>query len=289
MNALPQAQQKMASKTWEVFANEGVALKHSKDMLGFLMERASIKRPTSRRSSHHQCDGGFSRTELCVVLAVLTFLALALGSSLARSREPGQRVGCANNLRQLGIALLLYSSENDCMFPSYAPPPFWPGKLQRYYGQLSILQCPSDAATPTVPGRTNPADAAQRSYIFNRWDDYFWTTLSPEEWSLFNTHRWPFCMPETAIPHPSDTIALGEKITDSYHFYVDILTGVGNDIMDVEYSRHFRFDPADPTTGGSNYAMADGSVRYLKYGKALAPLVLWAVFDPFRTNYCCFP
>src|SRR6185369_6170437 len=106
------------------------------------MTMKTRKWPTSRNSSRHRSRDGFSRPELCVVLAVLTFLALALGSSLARSREPGQRVGCANNLRQLGIALLLYSSENDGMFPSYTPPPFWPGKLQRFYGELSILQCP---------------------------------------------------------------------------------------------------------------------------------------------------
>jgi len=241
------------------------------------------KWPLPRDSSHCRSHAGFSRTELCVVLAVLTFLALALGSSLARSREPGQRIGCANNLRQLGMALLLYSSENDGTFPTRLAP-FWPGQLQRYYSQLSLLQCPSDQPTPTIPGQTNPADAAQRSYVFNGWNDYYWTTLSPEEWSVFNAHRWPIGMPETAISDPSNTIAFGEKITESHHFYVDMLMGLGNDIMEVEYSRHFRFNPGDPTTGGSNFAMADGSVRFLEYGMALAPLNLWAVTDEWRTN-----
>src|SRR6185369_18069235 len=103
------------------------------------MTMKTRKWPTSRNSSRHRSRDGFSRTELCVVLAVLTFLALALGSSLARSREPGQRVGCVNNLRQLGIAVLIYSSENNDLFPPRSLPR-WPTELEHYYGTISVLR-----------------------------------------------------------------------------------------------------------------------------------------------------
>ena len=34
--------------------------------------------------------------------------------------------------------------------------------------------------------------------------------------------------------------------------------------------------------GGSNYAFADGSARFLAFGKSLAPLNLWAVIPSYR-------
>ena len=37
-------------------------------------------------------------------------------------------------------------------------------------------------------------------------------------------------------------------------------------------------------SGGSNFSFADGSVRYLLYGRALAPVNLWAVTPRYRTN-----
>ena len=35
-------------------------------------------------------------------------------------------------------------------------------------------------------------------------------------------------------------------------------------------------------SGGSNYAFADGSTRYLKFGKMFTPELLWAVSDKWR-------
>jgi len=229
------------------------------------------KWPALRNSSRHRSRDGFSRTELCVVLAVLTFLALALGSSLARSREPGQRIGCANNLRQLGIALLIYSSENDDMFPPRAAP-MWTTRLEPYYRDLSILRCPNDAPNPATFQSTNSADRAPRSYILNAWNDYFFSqpyTLSPPSF------------PESAIRNPAATILFGEKQTDSGHFWFDIAY---QDAEETEQSRHLRSKPSDFTSGASNYAMADGNVTLLEYGGSFSPINLWAVIDEWRTN-----
>ena len=59
---------------------------------------------------------------------------------------------------------------------------------------------------------------------------------------------------------------------------------VGNDVTELEQSRHSGRG-AGTGTGGSNFAFADSSVRFLKYGRALSPLNLWAVSDAARTNY----
>src|SRR3979490_2919215 len=104
------------------------------------------------RRSKHQSNRGFSRVELFIVLGVLAVLAATLLTAMARSREPGQRIGCVNNLRQLGVAMLIYSSENDGMFPPRVVRPSWPARLQQYYKDLSVLRCPSDISAPTAPG-----------------------------------------------------------------------------------------------------------------------------------------
>jgi len=39
------------------------------------------------------------------------------------------------------------------------------------------------------------------------------------------------------------------------------------------------------SSGGSNYAMADGSARFIKFPQAVAPLHLWAVSDSNRVAY----
>src|SRR5207253_4472021 len=103
-------------------------------------------------------------------------------------REPGQRISCVNNLRRLGTAALMYSSENDGQFPPRQIP-FWPTRLLRYYKDLSVLRCPNDNPT-RLPPNPNPADEAPRSYLMNGWDDYWQTTLAPQDYDTFISHRW---------------------------------------------------------------------------------------------------
>jgi prepilin-type processing-associated H-X9-DG protein len=87
-------------------------------------------------------------------------------------------------------------------------------------------------------------------------------------------------MPESGIPSPSDTIMFGEKLTESTHYYMDLLEPpIGNEIEELEHSRH----SGKGTAGGSNYSMADGSTRYVRYGQAIAPVNMWAVTDQWRS------
>jgi prepilin-type processing-associated H-X9-DG protein len=39
------------------------------------------------------------------------------------------------------------------------------------------------------------------------------------------------------------------------------------------------------SSGGSNYAMADGSARFIKFPQSVDPLNLWAVTDSNRLAY----
>ena len=80
------------------------------------------------------------------------------------------------------------------------------------------------------------------------------------------------------------TIVLGEKVSTSGHFHMDFLQGAaGNDVEEVEQGRHAT-KTHKSRSGGSNYAFADGSARFLRFGLSLTPVNLWAVTDAWRTN-----
>jgi len=63
--------------------------------------------------------------ELLVVIAILAILMALLLPSLASAREKGWKTACLSNLRQIGIAIHAYATDNDGKIP-YGPkaPPF---------------------------------------------------------------------------------------------------------------------------------------------------------------------
>ena len=60
----------------------------------------------------------FTLIELLVVIAIIAILAALILPTLAKSKESARSIQCLNNIRQLGVASMVYASENQRL-PSF--------------------------------------------------------------------------------------------------------------------------------------------------------------------------
>lgn len=119
-----------------------------------------------------QIHEGFTLIELLVVIAIIAILAAILFPVFARARENARRAGCLSNLKQIGLATMMYTQDYDesypyatTVIPTDANTPggiwftniwAWQQVLYPYDKSMQVAVCPSsDSAYATIPYEGN--------------------------------------------------------------------------------------------------------------------------------------
>lgn len=192
----------------------------------------------------------FTLIELLVVISLMCLLAALLFPAFARVRAAGQRTSCMSNVRQIGLALIEYSEDEDGRFPpnqTIGLGRTFPTLLLPYVKSDAVYLCPS--ASHEASDSTNDAELRDAKWVVHQTDGWL-----ADATGNYGISKYLASVHTSRLESPGQILL----VSDSSWYAVSVPDSPGSSIRDA--ARHF---------DGVNVCFADGHTKWAGIDKDL--------------------